>query len=351
MMQQLLEQLKIKADIVGVENNETISKYYLRLHPGERVKKIESYANEIALGLKAYSIPIIRLITEEGLVSIELLTKPQKTVNFYDIQEKLLASDLNLPVILGNLHSGDPLIADIAKMPHMLIAGTTGSGKSVMLHSIICSLIIKSNVKLILVDPKNVEFNFYQNIKQLMYPIINYSDDANDILSDLIKEMDYRFKIMAKSSVQNIDEFNSKKYKKSMLYIILIIDEFSDFMQTAGKEFQSKLSRLAQKSRACGIHIIIATQRPSADVITGVIKANFPTRVSCKVTSAINSRIILDKKGAENLIGKGDALIDSTSHDMLRFKGAYIKSDEIQEICKVNKRGKFVSFINYVRNL
>jgi S-DNA-T family DNA segregation ATPase FtsK/SpoIIIE len=347
-MQQLLEQLKIKADVVNTETNGIVSKYYLRLQPGGKVRKIENCAHEIALGLKSYSIPIVRLIPEKGLVSVEILTKPQDMVGFSEIP--LLGSDGKLPIVLGRTHDGKDLVADITKMPHLLVAGTTGSGKSVLLHSIICSLVSnpKLNVKLALVDPKNVEFTYYKDLKQLMYPVINYADEAYAILSDLVEEMDRRFRMMAKKSAKDINEYNKKRSKK-LPYIVLIIDEFADLMQVSKKEFQIKLSRLAQKSRACGIHIIIATQRPSVDVVTGIIKANFPARISCMVTSAINSRVVLDRNGAEKLLGKGDALICSTLYDMLRFRGAYIDQVEINEICENNKRSWLSRFINYMR--
>lgn len=347
-MQQLLNQLKIKADVVDIEDNGTIAKYFLRLQPGGKVKKIENCANEIALGLKSYSIPIVRIIPEKGLVSVEILVKPQDTVKFEDLKISLLRSDNELPIILGRTYDGHSLVADIVKMPHLLIAGTTGSGKSNLLHSIICSLAFKENIKLALIDPKNVEFTYYQDLKQLLYPVVNYSDDALAVLSDLVNEMDQRFKKISRKSAKNIQEYNKKRSKK-LPYIVLIIDEFADLMQISKKEFQTKLSRLAQKSRACGIHIIIATQRPSTNIVTGTIKANFPARVSCKVASAVDSRVVLDRNGAEKLLGKGDALICSSNYDMLRFKGAYLEQSEINEICENNRRSLFNRIINYMR--
>lgn len=351
-MQQILEQLKIKADVVGHESNGIMTKYYLRLQPGGKVNKIENCATEIALGLKSYSIPIIRPIPEEGLISVELLINQQDYVGFEEFTEELATSKHYIPAILGRDYAGNNIIADIARMPHLLIAGTTGSGKSVMLHSIICSLMAKepTNIHLALIDPKNVEFSYYNKIKQLMYPVVNYADEALEILSDLVEEMEKRFKRMSKASVNEISEFNIKYPKKPMPYIVLIIDEFSDMMQMSKKIFQFKLSRLAQKSRACGIHIIIATQRPSADVVTGIIKANFPARISCRVTSAVNSRVVLDKNGAEKLLGRGDALIDSGAYDMLRFKGAYLDPKDIKEICDNNKRSKMARIWNYLRH-
>lgn len=352
-MQQILQELKIKADVARHETNGIISRYYLRLHPGGKVNKIERCAVEIALALKSYSIPMIKVIPELGLVSVELLVKPQEDIGFAELIPSLMGSSGALPVILGMDYAGADVIGDITNMPHLLVAGTTGSGKSVLLHSIISSLIIKkdTDVRIALIDPKNVEFSYYKNIRQLLYPIANYMEEANDILSDLVVEMDERFKKMARASVNDIQHYNAISNKRTMPYIVLVIDEFADLMQRAKKEFQAQLSRLAQKSRACGIHIIISTQRPSADVVTGVIKANFPARISCKVTSAINSRVVLDANGAEKLLGRGDALINSSDRNMLRFKGAYLSSNDIEGICSSHSRGRWGRIINYLRGI
>jgi DNA segregation ATPase FtsK/SpoIIIE, S-DNA-T family len=349
-MQTILSQLKIKADIVGVENNGTISKYYIRLHPGTKVSKIENCATEIALGVKAYSKPIIRIIPEQGLVCIELLTKQISNVNFSEFDQYFdgrLQESGNLPMILGRTHDGLDLITDLSTMPHLLIAGTTGSGKSVLLHSILASL-IKANdyTKFALIDPKQVELSYYDNISNLLYPVITDAAAAEDVLSDLVEEMEMRFKLLNKASVNNIVSYN-KVASKKLSYIVLAIDEFSDLMHASKKAFQTKLCVLAQKSRACGIHIIIATQRPSVDVITGLIKANFPARISCKVSSLIDSRVVLDRPGAEKLLGHGDALINSGGLDMVRFQCAYINTEEIQKLCNNRQRTKWSKILNY----
>jgi len=325
-----------------------MSKYFIRLHPGERVSKIEKFSTEIALALKAYSMPIIRVITEKGLVSVELLTSPPSSTGFAELKDHLLHTEHDLPMILGRTQDGDDLVADLSIMPHLLIAGTTGSGKSVMLHSILNSFIESSkNIKLVLIDPKKVEFSYYKKIKQLMYPVVTEPEGALCVLSDLLSEMEHRFKLMAKASVTNISDYNEKKSRMS--HIVLVIDEFSDLMHSSKKIFQKKLCMLAQKSRACGIHIIIATQRPSADVITGLIKANFPSRISCRVSSVIDSRVILNRGGAEKLLGKGDALLNSLGYDMIRFKGAFIDTEEIQQVCDNNERGLLSKIRNYLR--
>lgn len=344
-MQTILNQLKIKADVVDIEDNGTITKFYLRLHPGAKVSRIENCATEIALGLKAYSKPIVRVITEKGLVVLELLTKPIDLIKFTDIVAS--ESDQELSLVLGRAHNGCDLIADLSVMPHLLIAGTTGSGKSVLLHSILASLMLSNvSVKLALIDPKKVELSYYSDIKQLMYPVVTDPDDALDVLNDLVDEMENRFKIMARHSVNHIHELD-----KQLPYIVVVIDEFSDLMHTAKKEFQKKICMLAQKSRACGIHIIIATQRPSVDVVTGLIKANFPARISCRVSSLTDSRVILGCSGAEKLLGRGDALLSSIGYDMVRFQGSYISPEEIQNLCKQYKRSKLARAINYFRGI
>lgn len=346
-MQNILDSLKLKAQVVDIQQNGSMTKYFLHLHPGARVSKIERCATEIALAAKAYSVPIIRAIPEEGLVSVEMLTESPNNVSFNSLREKLYSSDDSLPIILGKTQDGEDLVADISIMPHLLIAGTTGSGKSIMLHSILSSLIESTaDVKLALIDPKKVEFSHYENINQLMYPVVTEAEDALDILTDLVGEMEHRFKLMSKASVTSIDAYNRKR-KNKWPYVVLVIDEFSDLMHSSKKMFQKKLCMLAQKSRACGIHIVIATQRPSVDVVTGLIKANFPARISCRVASSSDSRVVLGCNGAEKLLGKGDALIKSLGYDLVRFQGAFIDTEEVNEICETNRR----SFWSRVRNV
>lgn len=350
-MQEILDQLNIKADVINYKTNGFLATYSLRLKPGGTVKKLESHLNEIALGIRSRGIPVVKLIPEEGIISIEALIKDTGDVKFKDIISNLHKTNLFLPVILGQEYGGNPLICDITKMPHLLVAGTTGSGKSVLLHSIICSLLLQNNssVQLALVDPKNVEFSFYQDIKQLKYPISYGLDQTYVIINDLKTEMDKRFKLMSKYSCNSIQEYN--KIKKPIPYIVLIIDEFADFALNSKNIFHTHLASLAQKSRACGIHIVIATQRPSASVVNGLIKANFPTVVGFRSTSGLNSRIILDELGAENLLGRGDGLIKSDIHNTLRFKGAFINNEDIKSICANNKKSKIERFIKFIKDV
>lgn len=336
-MDEILKQLKIKADVIRTEKSKNVEKFFLKLHPSTRVDKIEKYATEIALGMKSYGKPIIKPITEQGLVSVELLISAQENVIFDSLLSDLNKSTHELPIIIGRTLFGANLILDLTKLPHLLIAGSTGSGKSVLLHSIISSLILNKNeVDLILIDPKMVELSCYGGIKNLVSPIIIEPESALKVIEGLIEEMNDRYRLLARKKVNNITEYN-KKTNRKMSYLVLVIDEFADLIYSVKKEFEKALSILSQKARASGIHIILATQRPSVDVVSGNIKANFPARICFKVPSFIDSRVILDIGGAEKLMGAGDGLIVSTQHDLVRFKGAYISLQEIEKIVKENK--------------
>ena len=335
-MQELLKQLRISAEVIEHKTNGIVDEYFCKLNPGERFVKLENRSKEIALGLKSYSLPIIRPILNEGLVSIEVLKNPPKNVSFEDVASNI-SSDMVLPLVLGKTHSGDNLVYDLVRAPHMIIAGASGSGKTVCLHSIVASLIRLDNVKLTLIDPKKVEFSYYDGIKNLAYDVVTDHENALEVLSDLVNEMESRFKKMARLRVNNIADYNVNK-KKKMPYIVLIIDEFSDLMYRDKKQFQQKMCTLAQKSRACGIHIILASQHANRTTINGAIKVNFPTRISFQVASYVDSRVILDEKGAEKLLGKGDGLINAAGYNMIRFQGAYLSPEGIQKVCQENKR-------------
>jgi len=342
-MDEILKQLKIKADVVGTERTGTVVRFLLKLQPGARLDKLEKCATEIALGMKSYGKPIIRPITEKGLVSVELITKTQDVVPFSALEEKLNDTNLELPIIIGKTLFGDDLILDLTKLPHLLIAGSTNSGKSVLLHSIVASLISR-NIDLVLIDPKTVELSYYEDVKNLLSPIVISPDNALEVISELVDEMNNRFKLLAGKRANSIKEYNKKSMRK-LSYIVLVIDEFSDLMYSVKKDFQKNLCILAQKSRACGIHIVIATQRPSVDVITGSIKTNFPARISFRVPSMTDSRVVLDTPGAEKLLGCGDGLIVSPQHDLVRFKGAYLSPEEIEKIAEKHKSGFFAKMV------
>jgi len=229
------------------------------------------------------------------------------------------------------------MIVDLATMPHLLVCGSSGSGKSVLLHSIISS-IMKSNlgIRLVLIDGKEVEFQVYKDIKQLLYPIAWTAEDALEILREMIDEMDNRYNLLTKAKVNNIKEYN--KQGNLLPYIVTIIDEFSDIQRSYKKEFQTTVCSLAQRGRASGIHLIISTQRPSCDVINGVVKTNFTSRIALRTATSVDSRVVLDRNGAERLLGSGDSLLCAGNYDMIRFQSAYIGIPDIEKICRENLR-------------
>ena len=248
--------------------------------------------------------------------------------------EKFTRKDIRLPIALGKSISGTPIIGDLTSMPHLLIAGTTGSGKSVCINTIIVSLLYKLNpdlCKLILIDPKMLELSAYEGIPHLLSPVITDAKKATSALGWTVKEMNNRYKLMSQVGVRNIDGYNAK-HKLKMPYIVVVVDEMSDLMLVAGKEIENYIQKLSQMARAAGIHIIMATQRPSVDVITGTIKANFPTRISFQVSSKIDSRTILGEQGAEQLLGKGDMLFMSSANRIMRIHGPYVSEKEIEKI-------------------
>ena len=242
--------------------------------------------------------------------------------------------EIKLPIALGKSISGVPITGDLSSMPHLLIAGTTGSGKSVCINTIILSLLYKHSpdkCKFILIDPKMLELSTYEGIPHLLCPVITEAKKAASVLGWVVKEMESRYRLMTKEGVRNIDGYNAK-HKLPMPYIVVVVDEMSDLMLVAGKEIEACIQRLAQMARASGIHLIMATQRPSVDVITGTIKANFPTRISFQVTSKIDSRTILGEMGAEQLLGMGDMLYMAGGSKITRCHGPFVSDEEVEEI-------------------
>ena len=239
-----------------------------------------------------------------------------------------------MPIALGKNISGKPLVGDLTSMPHLLIAGTTGSGKSVCINTIILSLLYRhtpDRCKFILIDPKMLELSTYEGVPHLICPVITEAKKAASVLGWVVKEMESRYRLMTKEGVRNIDGYNAK-HKLPMPYIVVVVDEMSDLMLVAGKEIENYIQKLSQMARAAGIHIIMATQRPSVDVITGTIKANFPTRISFQVSSKIDSRTILGEQGAEQLLGKGDMLYMSSANKIIRIHAPFVSDNEIEKI-------------------
>ena len=333
----------------------TITLYEIIPEAGIRISKIKNLEDDIALSLAAEGIRIIAPIPGRGTIGIEVPNAKKNTVSMLEVlkSEKFQNCNMELPIAFGKTISNETFVVDLAKMPHLLMAGATGQGKSVGLNAILASLLYKkhpSQVKFVLVDPKKVELTLFNKIER--HYLAKLPDDGDAIITDTKKvvntvnslciEMDDRYELCKQAQCRNIKEYNAKFISRRlnpneghrfMPYIVLVIDEFADLIMTAGKEIEMPIARLAQLARAIGIHLIVATQRPSVNVITGMIKANFPARVAFKVTSAIDSRTIMDSKGAEQLIGMGDMLI-STGSDLTRLQCAFIDTPEVEKICE-----------------
>jgi len=302
---------------------------------GIKVSKIVNLADDIARNTSSVSTRVAT-IPGKNTIGIEIPNSKREKVFLSEIisNERFSKREIKLPIALGKSISGIPIIGDLFSMPHLLIAGTTGSGKSVCINTIILSLLYKytpEKCNLILIDPKMLELSAYEGIPHLLCPVITESKKATAALGWAVKEMENRYKLMTSVGVKNIDGYNSK-HKKHMPYIVVIVDEMSDLMLIAGKEIENYIQRLSQMARAAGIHIIMATQRPSVDVITGTIKANFPTRISFQVSSKIDSRTILGEQGAEQLLGKGDMLFMSAANRIVRIHGPYVSESEIEKV-------------------
>ena len=302
---------------------------------GVKVSKIINLSEDIARNTSSESARIAT-IPGSSTIGIEIPNSSRENVYLSEIisSSNFVKKDIKLPIALGKSISGISLVGDLTSMPHLLIAGTTGSGKSVCINTIILSLLYKhgpDKCKLILIDPKMLELSTYEGVPHLLCPVITEAKRAASVLGWGVKEMESRYKLMTRVGVRNIDGYNSK-HKLPMPYIVVIVDEMSDLMLVAGKEIEGYIQKLSQMARAAGIHIIMATQRPSVDVITGTIKANFPTRISFQVTSKIDSRTILGEQGAEQLLGKGDMLYMSSANKIIRIHAPYVSENEIEKI-------------------
>ena len=331
----------------------TVTLYEIIPDAGIRISKIKNLEDDIALSLSALGIRIIAPIPGKGTIGIEVPNKKKSIVSMKSLltSKKFIESDMELPITLGKTISNETFIVDLTKMPHLLMAGATGQGKSVGINAILTSILYKKHpaeVKFVLVDPKKIELSIFNKIERHYLAKLPESDDAiiieNDkvinTLNSLCREMDKRYELLKDAMTRNIKEYNDKFITRKLNpenghtflpYIVLVIDEFADLIMTAGKEVETPLARLAQLSRAVGIHLIIATQRPSVNVITGLIKANFPARIAFRVTSKIDSRTILDTGGAEQLIGRGD-LLYSQSNDLTRIQCGFIDTSEVEKL-------------------
>ena len=334
-LEKILLDFGVEGKIKKISHGPVVSLNEFEPAPGIKVTKIINLAEDIARNTSSESARI-STIPGKNTIGIELPKSTRENVYLSEIisESNFKNKDIKLPIALGKDISGSPITGDLSSMPHLLIAGTTGSGKSICINTIILSLLYRhtpEKCKFILIDPKMLELSTYEGIPHLLCPVITEAKKAASVLGWVVKEMESRYKLMTKKGVRNIDGYNYK-HKLLMPYIVVIVDEMSDLMLVAGKEIENYVQKLSQMARAAGIHIIMATQRPSVDVITGTIKANFPTRISFQVASKIDSRTIIDEQGAEQLLGKGDMLYKSSANKIVRIHAPYVSENEIEKI-------------------
>ncbi len=334
-LEKILLDFGVNGNIKKVSQGPVVTLNEFEPAAGVKVSKIINLSDDIARNTSSESARIAT-IPGSNTVGIELPNNSRENVYLSEIlnNSDFKKKEIKLPIALGKSISGKPIIGDLSSMPHLLIAGTTGSGKSVCINTIILSLLYRhtpDKCKFILIDPKMLELSTYEGIPHLLCPVITEAKKAASVLGWVVKEMESRYRLMTKEGVRNIDSYNSK-HKLPMPYIVVVVDEMSDLMLVAGKEIENYIQKLSQMARAAGIHIIMATQRPSVDVITGTIKANFPTRISFQVTSKIDSRTILGEQGAEQLLGKGDMLYMSSANRIIRIHAPFVSDNEIEKI-------------------
>lgn len=366
LVEQRLFDFGVQAKVVAVHPGPVITRFELELAPGVKVSKISGLAKDIARSLSAVSVRIVEVIPGKSVIGLEIPNENRELVTLRDILEsqRYVQSRSPVTLVLGKDISGNSLVVDLTKMPHLLVAGTTGSGKSVSLNAMLLSMLFKSTpeqLRLILIDPKMLELSVYDGIPHLLTPVITDMKDAANALRWCVAEMDRRYRLMASLGVRNItgynqkvneaikqghplpmpgilvtDEDSAKAFLKPLPLIVVIADELADMMMVVGKKVEDLIARIAQKARAAGIHLILATQRPSVDVITGLIKANIPTRIAFQVSSRIDSRTILDQQGAEQLLGHGDMLYLPPGVGVpVRVHGAFVADDEVHRVVAV----------------
>jgi S-DNA-T family DNA segregation ATPase FtsK/SpoIIIE len=350
LLEKKLEDFGVRGKVVAVSPGPVITTFEYEPAAGVKINKIVNLSDDLALALRATSIRIVAPIPGKAAVGIEVPNATREMVRFKEIVASSVfdKSKSKLTICLGKDIVGNPVVAELEKMPHLLIAGATGTGKSVALNAMICSLLYKSTpdeVKLIMVDPKRIELSSYDGIPHLITPVVIDEKKATNALFWAVREMERRYELLSQKKCRNIKQFNNKIEKEErpaeddewqkLPYVVIIIDELADLMMLASRDVEITLTRLAQMARAAGIHLILATQRPSVDVLTGIIKANFPTRLTFQVSSKTDSRTIIDTNGAENLLGSGDMLfLPPGTAKLQRIHGAYISEDELVRITK-----------------
>jgi len=329
----------IEARIVGAVVGPHVTRYELRLAPGVKMSKVATLRDDLAYALAATDVRILAPIPGKQAVGVEVPNEDRKMVHLGDVYQDAPQGWSPLTVWLGKDIAGKAIGTDLAKQPHVLVAGTTGSGKSGCVNAMLSSILLRATpneVRLVLIDPKQVELNHYEHVPHLLTPVVTSPRLAANVMSNLIKEMEQRYAVMSKARARNLVELNrirEREGERPLPYILCVIDELADLMMVAPGEVEDAIIRLAQKSRAVGIHLLLATQRPSADIITGMIKANVPARIAFAVSSQTDSRVILDQNGAESLLGQGDMLFRPASESRpARIQGAFISESEIERI-------------------
>jgi S-DNA-T family DNA segregation ATPase FtsK/SpoIIIE len=354
-----LTDFKVGAEVVDIQRGPTVTMFELALAPGVKLNKIVTLSDDLAIAMRAMSVRVVAPLPGKSTVGLESPNEVKEAVRMRELIEECREQEgMVLPIFLGKDVSGEPVVSDLASMPHLLIAGATGAGKSVCINSIIASILLKNTpdqVRLVLIDPKMVELSGFEDIPHLLSPVVTDMKKAPSVLEWAVKKMDQRYDLLASVGVRHIKQFNElgeERIKSRLLnrgalledvpyhlpYIVLVVDEYADLMMVASKDVEKSITRLAQKSRAVGIHVILATQRPSVDVITGLIKSNMTTRIGFRVSSKVDSRTILDRNGAEKLVGMGDMLfLPPGKSDLIRSQGSFLSDDELSGIVEFIK--------------
>ena len=354
-LEEKLERFGVYGNVVSIKNGPVVTLFEYQPNIDTKLSKILTLEDDLSLALRAHSIRILAPIPGRSVVGFEVSNTDRKDVLFSEIVQSTEYEEFtgSIPLIIGQDTVGNNVVADLAKMPHLLIAGSTGSGKSVSLNAMLISLLCKrtpDELKLILIDPKRLEFAFYADIPHLLFPIITEPKKSIPVLKWVVHEMDERYEKMAKYGSRNIFDYNIAVGSNSDEFIpniVVVIDELSDLMLTVGREIEDLITRITQMARAAGIHMIVATQRPSVDVITGLIKVNFPSRISFRVTSKVDSRTILDCGGADKLLGRGDMLfLDSTVSLLKRIHGAYVSDEQIEMVANHIRSQRSVEYLD-----
>jgi S-DNA-T family DNA segregation ATPase FtsK/SpoIIIE len=356
----------VKGDVVAIRPGPVVTMYEFAPAAGTRVSKIANLADDLAMALEAIRVRIVAPIPGKAAVGIEVPNKARETVYLKEIiaDDVFQKAKSKLTLALGKDIEGRPVAVDLGKMPHLLVAGTTGAGKSVSVNAMIMSLLYNAtpeDVRMIMVDPKMLELSMYEGIPHLLLPVVTDPKKANLALRWAVEEMERRYELLAEAGVRDIASYNRKMERtviegdpapppKKLPYIVVVIDEFADLMMCAPKDVETSVARIAQKARAAGIHLILATQRPSVDVITGLIKANFPSRIAFQVTAKVDSRTILDQSGAEALLGQGDMLFSDRGGALRRLHGCLVQDAEIQSVAEfLKKQGKPIYDLEILR--